>query len=106
MSRFEIKIVAALLLIAVIPLGASVVLVGQVIKVSDSVAEGQSRRLAQPLERAAEAYRGLFAARKRVFHLEGELLAKDPALLGALALRDQQALQAFFIDPVYDSIQL
>jgi nitrogen fixation/metabolism regulation signal transduction histidine kinase len=94
MSRFEIKIVAALLLIAVIPLAASVVLVGQVIKVSDSVAEGQSRRLARPLERAAEAYRGLFAARKRVFRLEAKLLAREPALLAALDQPDEKAVRA------------
>ena len=45
----------ALLLIAVIPLATSVYLVGQVIKVSDSVTAGQTQRLARPLERAAEA---------------------------------------------------
>jgi signal transduction histidine kinase len=84
MSRFEIKIVAALLLIAIIPLGASVYLVGQVIEVSDRVAEGQTRRLSRPLERAAGAYRGLIAARKRTFKLLGTLLAQDAALLAAL----------------------
>jgi len=80
MSRFEIKIVAALLFIAIIPLGASVFLVSQVIKVSDSVTEGQTQRLARPLERAADAYRDLFAARKRAFRLQGELIARQPEL--------------------------
>jgi nitrogen fixation/metabolism regulation signal transduction histidine kinase len=80
MTRFEIKIVAALLLIAVIPLAASVYLVGQVIEVSDSVTEGQTQRLARPLEQAAQAYRWLFEARKRAFKLQGRLLALDPRL--------------------------
>jgi two-component system, NtrC family, nitrogen regulation sensor histidine kinase NtrY len=93
MSRFEIKIVAALLLIAVIPLGASVVLVGQVIKVSNSVAEGQTRRLAQPLDRAASAYRELFAARKHVFRLQASLIASDGALRRALEEADPIGLQ-------------
>jgi nitrogen fixation/metabolism regulation signal transduction histidine kinase len=92
MSRFEIKIVAALLVIAVIPLAASVVLVGQVIRVSDSVALGQSQRLSAPLERAADAYRGLFAARKQVFRLQASLLARDAKLLAALDPLDPTAL--------------
>ena len=93
MSRFEIKIVAALLLIAVIPLATSVVLVDQVIRVSESVAEGQLRRLADPLARAASAYRALFAARKRSFDLRADLLARDPALLAATAARDWPRLE-------------
>jgi nitrogen fixation/metabolism regulation signal transduction histidine kinase len=94
MSRFEIKIVAALLVIAVIPLAASAVLVGQVIKVSDSVALGQSQRLVAPLERAADAYRGLFAARKQVFRQQARLLARDPALAAALEPLDAGRLTA------------
>jgi two-component system nitrogen regulation sensor histidine kinase NtrY len=92
MSRFEIKIVAALLMIAVIPLAASVILVGQVIRVSDSVTEGQMQRLAQPLEKAAQTYRGLFAARKRTFRLQGRLIALDPVLRTALDPPDRAAL--------------
>jgi len=94
MSRFEIKIVAALLLIAVIPLGASVVLVGQVVKVSSGVTEHQTHRLAQPLDRAGDAYRDLFTARKQVFELQAALLSRDEALLGALAAGDTSALAA------------
>jgi len=91
MSRFEIKIVAALLLLAVIPLGASVYLVGQVIEASDRVAEGQTLRLARPLERAAGAYRGLIEARKRTFKLLGTLLSRDAALIAALGRRSADA---------------
>jgi two-component system, NtrC family, nitrogen regulation sensor histidine kinase NtrY len=90
MSRFEVKIVAALLLIAVIPLGTSVVLVRQIIETSDRVSEGEERRLSQPLERAAEAYRALFAARKQVFRLQAQLLAQDPELGRALAAGEDQ----------------
>lgn len=86
MSRFEIKIVAALLVIAIIPLATSVVLVGQVIRVSNSFAEGQIQYLAEPLERSAEAYRGLFSARKRVFLLEARLMAADPELTRLLSV--------------------
>ena len=80
MSRFEIKIVVALLLIAVIPTVASVVLVGQVIRVSEGVAEGQSRRLTEPLEQAADAYRQLFDSLKAKFQLRAALVAADPDL--------------------------
>ncbi|MCC6748991.1 MAG: HAMP domain-containing protein [Deltaproteobacteria bacterium] len=93
MSRFEIKIALALLLIAVIPLVASIVLVGQVIRVSDSVAEGQTRRLVPPLTRSAEAYRALFEALKRSFRLQAQLLAEDGALRAALERRDRAALE-------------
>ena len=91
MSRFEIKIVAALLLIAVIPLVASVLLVGQVIRVSDGVAEGQTRRLVGPLDDAAGAYRDLFATLKTSFRLRTELLSQDPELLVALGSSDSSA---------------
>ena len=94
MSRFEIKIVAALLLIAVMPLVASVVLVGQVTRVSDSVSTGQLRHLARPLDRAAEAYRALVKARRLNFMLERELLVRDAALGAALASGDKQALRS------------
>jgi nitrogen fixation/metabolism regulation signal transduction histidine kinase len=94
MSRFEIKIVAALLLIAVIPLVASVALVGQVVKVSSGVTEGQTQRLARPLDRAGDAYRDLFAARKQVFELQATLLARDEPLLRAVAESDGAALAA------------
>jgi two-component system, NtrC family, nitrogen regulation sensor histidine kinase NtrY len=87
-SRFEVKIVAALLLTAVIPLVTSVILVRKIIEASDRVSEGQERRLSQPLERAAEAYRGLFAARKQVFKLQAQLLSRDPALGRALGAGD------------------
>ncbi len=91
MSRFEIKIVAALLLIAVIPLVASVLLVGQVIRVSDGVAEGQTRRLVGPLEDSAAAYRQLFETLKTSFKLRAELLSRDPDLQLALEQRDLAA---------------
>ena len=91
MSRFEIKIVAALLLIAVIPLVASVLLVGQVIRVSDGVAEGQTRRLVGPLEDSAAAYRQLFETLKTSFKLRAELLSKDPVLQLALEQNDRAA---------------
>ncbi len=90
MSRFEIKIVAALLLIAVIPTVASVVLVGQVIRVSEGVAQGQSRRLAKPLEQAAGAYRQLFGALKTTFQLRAALIAQDPALIRSMAARQDE----------------
>jgi nitrogen fixation/metabolism regulation signal transduction histidine kinase len=93
MSRFEIKIVVALLLIAVIPLAASVYLVGQVIKVSDSVTEGLTQRLTRPLDRAAQAYRGLFEARKRTFRLQGQLMALDTELHRGLQPLDVLALE-------------
>ena len=92
MSRFEIKIVAALLLIAVIPTVASVMLVGQVIRVSEAVAEGQAQRLARPLDQAAGAYRKLFEAMKTSFKLRAALVASDPALLGAIQRGDEQGM--------------
>jgi nitrogen fixation/metabolism regulation signal transduction histidine kinase len=92
MSRFEIKIVAALLLIAIIPLVASVILVGQVIRVSESVAEGQTRRLVEPLARAGEVYRALFDERRQAFRLQSQLIARDPALVAALSAADRRAL--------------
>lgn len=85
MSRFEIKIVLALLVVAVIPLVASVLLVGQIVGVSDSVAEGQRRRLLRPLSDAAGAYRALFAARKRTFRLQADLVSNDRPLWAAIA---------------------
>jgi two-component system, NtrC family, nitrogen regulation sensor histidine kinase NtrY len=94
MSRFEIKIVAALLLIAILPLVASVVLIGQVIRVSGSVASGQAERLARPLEQAADAYRRLFASLKRSFRLEGTLLAADPALRASVEAEDRPRIAA------------
>ncbi len=93
MSRFEIKIVAALLLIAIIPLVASVWLVNQVIRVSDGVADGQTRRLVGPLEDSADAYRRLFETLKTSFKLRAELITRDQALLAALAEQDRKALQ-------------
>ncbi|MCA9665775.1 MAG: HAMP domain-containing protein [Myxococcales bacterium] len=92
MSRFEIKIVATLLGIAVIPLVASVILVGQVIRVSNSVAAGQTQRLSVPLSHAADAYRALFVARRRVFLVSAKLLARDAALLSALGSSDREGL--------------
>lgn len=65
MSRFGLKIVAAMLLLAVIPLVTSIYLVGQVIRASDRVAEGQLWRLSEPLSQAANAYRHFFRQRSR-----------------------------------------
>lgn len=95
MSRFGLKIVGAMLLLAVIPLVTSIYLVGQVIQASESVAQGQMHKLAQPLARAAAAYRALFAARKRMFKLQARLLASDAELKAALDLQagDSGALQ-------------
>ena len=94
MSRFEIKIVVALLLIAVIPTVASVVLVGQVIRVSEAVSQGQAERLSRPLERAAGAYRRLFDTLKTSFKLRAALMASDPPLLAAMKQGDEQAMTA------------
>ena len=94
MSRFEIKIVAALLLIAVIPTVASILLVTQVIRVSEGVAEGQARRMAPPLNKAAGAYRRLFEALKSNFNLRAALMASDQPLLEAARAGDEQALSA------------
>jgi two-component system, NtrC family, nitrogen regulation sensor histidine kinase NtrY len=88
MSRFELKVVGALVLIAIIPLVASVILVGQVIKVSDSVTEGRNKRMLAPLKDAADAYRTLFAATKRGFRLEAQLIALDPDLRVAAEHQD------------------
>ena len=84
MSRFGIKIVVAMLLIAVVPLVASVFLVNQVIQGSHSVAEGEADRLAEPLRRSAEAYRSLFEARKQVFSLESRIISQDGQLASSL----------------------
>ncbi|MFH1132514.1 MAG: ATP-binding protein, partial [Pseudomonadota bacterium] len=92
MSRFEIKIVAALLLIAVIPLVASVILVGPVIRVTDSVSEGQVRRLTEPLTQAAQAYRNLFEARKKSFKLQARLMSGDKDLKEYVAKDDRKKL--------------
>jgi two-component system nitrogen regulation sensor histidine kinase NtrY len=84
MSRFGLKIVAAMLLLAVIPLVTSIYLVGQVIRASDSIAEGQLRRLSEPLSQSADAYRQLFSATKQVFKLQARLIAADRKLTAAV----------------------
>jgi len=83
-ARFGVKIVLIMLLMAVTPLVVSSFLVGQVIKVSDSVAEGQARNLAGPLEQAADGYRRLFMTQKALFRAKTRLLALDQTLNRAL----------------------
>ena len=85
MSRFGLKIVLAMLLLAVIPAVSSILLVGQVIEVTNSVAEGQGQRLARPLRRAAGAYREVFALRKEVFKLQATQVVADHELLRGVA---------------------
>lgn len=83
MTRFGLKIILAMLLLAIIPFVASFYLVGQVIEVSDSVSRGQTKEIQDPLQNAAEAYRKLFALTKENFHLKAKLIAKDEKLLAA-----------------------
>ncbi|MBW2731069.1 MAG: HAMP domain-containing protein [Deltaproteobacteria bacterium] len=87
MSRFGLKIVGAMLLLAVIPLVASYFLVGQVVQVAESVAKGQREHLTAPLAKAAQAYRDLFAAHKQTLRLEAQLIATDPLLLALVSQR-------------------
>jgi two-component system nitrogen regulation sensor histidine kinase NtrY len=75
LGRFELRIVLALLLIAVIPLAASVFLVDQVMDASESIAAGESERRREALERARTAYADLFAARKQELKAHAAALA-------------------------------
>lgn len=85
MSRFGLKIIGAMLLLAVIPLVTSIWLVAQVIEVSNNVAAGQVQQLATPLARSAAAYRALFGALKQKLKLQGQLIASDGALRALVA---------------------
>ena len=80
MNRFGLKIILVLLLMAVLPLAASVILVGQVVAVADRVAEGQVERLQRPLRKASRAYRALFRTQKRGFELAVARVSEDSAL--------------------------
>ncbi|MBK8480572.1 MAG: HAMP domain-containing protein [Proteobacteria bacterium] len=82
--RFRFKLVAVMLLIALIPLVASALLVDQVISVSDGVAAGQARALVAPLRQAADAYRALFRAQKQLFRQQTQLFAVDEPLRRAV----------------------
>ncbi|MBK6847246.1 MAG: HAMP domain-containing protein [Proteobacteria bacterium] len=90
--RFRFKLVAVMLLIALIPLVASALLVDQVISVSDGVAAGQARQLVGPLRQAADAYRALFRAQKQLFRQQTQLFAGDGALQRAARRGDRQQL--------------
>ncbi|PID39131.1 MAG: hypothetical protein CSA65_05665 [Proteobacteria bacterium] len=85
MSRFGLKIIGAMLLLAVIPLVTSIWLVAQVIEVSNNVAAGQVQQLAEPVSRSASAYRALFRALKAKLKLQGQLIGGDSTLRALLA---------------------
>jgi nitrogen fixation/metabolism regulation signal transduction histidine kinase len=76
------KIVVALLLLAVAPLGAAVYLLGEVVDASDRVAAGEAELRQRTFERALAAYTELFAARKTELHEAAAHLARELPLDG------------------------
>jgi len=75
-GRFERRIVLALLLIAVIPLGASVLFLDRVMDASEAIGAGEADRRSEAIDRARKAYTELFAARKAELRRRGAELAR------------------------------
>ena len=67
MGRFDLKIVATLILVAAGIFALSVVLVRDVLLWATTMARGQSQELVKELGRAAEFYRTLVETEKRLF---------------------------------------
>ena len=78
LGRFGWKIMAALLVTALVPLLAAVVLFELVIAAEVNVLRGESELARVPIESASRAYQALFAARKHEFHEAAEQLGRRP----------------------------
>jgi nitrogen fixation/metabolism regulation signal transduction histidine kinase len=76
------KAVLLLLAVALVPLGAALLLVGQIGVTAERVAANEIERLRSPLEHAGDAYREAVAARKDAFRASAALAATDPGLPG------------------------
>jgi nitrogen fixation/metabolism regulation signal transduction histidine kinase len=85
--RFGLQAKAVLLLLGVtlVPLGAALLLEGQVGRVAGRVAAGEAARLREPLERASGAYREAVDARKDAFRAQAALWATHADLATACA---------------------
>ncbi|MCC6996478.1 MAG: HAMP domain-containing protein [Deltaproteobacteria bacterium] len=90
LGRFGWKIMAALLVTALVPLLASVVLFELVIAAEVNVLRGESDLARVPIESASRAYQALFAARKHEFHEAAERLAASPLVRNAAAAADPE----------------
>ena len=80
LSRFGLKLVGTLLLVSLGYFFLSIVIVRHVLNVATSLTRKRAQEVTEQLTKAAEFYPLLVAARKRVFRLELERLARDPAL--------------------------
>jgi nitrogen fixation/metabolism regulation signal transduction histidine kinase len=72
---FRAKIVGLLILLAVVPVLMSIVLVEEALSTGESVAREHEQDLANAVDRAAEAYRDLFDARKEEFRANTRAIA-------------------------------
>ena len=99
-GRFARRVVAVLLVLAVVPLAAAALLLDRVIDASRAVADGEHERSREAIERARSAYTALFAERKAQLKRRGHDLALaaptgSEALRGFLerALADDETLR-------------
>jgi signal transduction histidine kinase len=88
-GRFERRIVLALVVIAVIPLGASVFFLDRIMHASESIGAGEAERRGEAIDRARAAYTELFAARK------ADLRRRASELVGSAPFEPER-LRAFF----------
>jgi len=91
MSKFELKIVSALLFAAVTPLVFAAVLADRM--VADAFQIGMDPRLTEHLRLGSEVYREFIASRKAAHRAQLELFAGSPALAEALEARDIPVLE-------------
>ena len=73
-------IAIVLVMLAIVPLGAAVYLLDEVMSAADRVNAGEAKLRADALEKARAAYRELFAERKAALHVKADRLAKEMPL--------------------------
>jgi nitrogen fixation/metabolism regulation signal transduction histidine kinase len=90
-----LRIVALVLAVALAPLVASAILIGQMAEVAQNFASNQAAELRPPLERAQLAYRDLIATKKALYR---QLARRAAALQAGLAPAEAHAAVA----PLFD----
>ena len=98
MGRFEVKIITALLVAVLAPLGVSIFLVDRA--VSSSYALGVNPQIQAGLENALDSYRELFQALKEDYESRAGLIASSPALARLRPDTDRSEIESFLSDEI------
>jgi nitrogen fixation/metabolism regulation signal transduction histidine kinase len=98
-------IAIVLVMLAIVPLGAAVYLLDEVMGAADRVSAGEAKLRADALEKARAAYRELFAERKAALHEKADRLTKELATLDG-SRREDWLVRQIAADPALKSVKL